>query len=203
MNQNCPPDNNPSPNNLPEYKNPKGFYRRGPRHPPHFDQPGRLQHVTFRLAGSLPAEYLAGIKRKLEAGAISAEEYRQSIDAQLHSGDGPDWLSRAQVADIVDNALNYFDGDRYDLHTWCIMPNHVHVLFQPRQGYRIADIVQSWKSFTSKKCNELLGRTGAFWQDDYFDRYMRNHADVQHTTAYILNNGGRTSVRSQLPRQSK
>ena len=158
---------------------------------------GRL--LTFRLTGSLPAEYLVGVKRKLETGAISPEEYRQSIDSQLDSGFGPDWLSRVHVADIVDNALKYFDGDRYDLHTWCIMPNHVHVLFQAWQGHRIADIIQSWKSFTSKKCNEFLNRTGAFWQDDYFDRYMRNHADAQLTSAYILNNGGRASLRGQSP----
>jgi hypothetical protein len=97
----------------------------------------------------------------------------------------------------VQGALEHFDGERYDLHAWCIMPNHVHVLLRPRSGASLCGILQSWKSYTAKKCNEILGRSGSFWQDDYFDRYMRDQADVEATAAYILNNGGRNSVEDQ------
>ena len=173
---------------------PKGFYRRGAKHPPHFDQPGKMQHVTFRLAGSLPAECLARAKQELESGSITSDQYREKLEAELDRGHGPDWLVRPEIAEIVVAALKHFDGQRYDLHTWCVMPNHVHVLFTPRAEHRLADLVHSWKSFTAKKCNTRLDRSGPFWQDDYFDRYMRDWADIERTSAYIMNNGGRASV---------
>ena len=172
---------------------PKGYYRRGKKHPPHIDHPEKWQHVIFRLAGSMPAEYLARIKLELASGSLTDEEYRATVEAKLDEGHGPTWLSQREVAEVVQNALEYFDDDRYDLHTWSIMPNHVHVLMRPREGNSLPNILHSWKSFTAKQCNAILGRTGAFWQDDYFDRYMRDHADIVRTAAYILNNRGWTS----------
>ncbi len=183
-----PPEGRP-----PEGPPPKGFYRRGEKHPPHFDQPGKLQHVTFRLAGSLPAEYLARAKQELASGQITSEQYREKLEAELDRGHGPGWLGEPAIADVIQAALEHFDGERYHLHTWCIMPNHVHVLFVPQEGQRLANILHSWKSFTAKECNQLLGRSGPFWQDDYFDRYMRDQTDVQKTSMYIMNNGGRAS----------
>ena len=174
-------------------RSPKGFYRRGEKHPPHLDQPGRFQHVTFRLACSLPAEYLERVKRELASGLLTGEEYRARLEEMLDQGHGPRWLGQPEVAQVVQRALEHFDADRYDLHTWCIMPNHVHVLLRPHEGHSLPQILQSWKSFTAKKCNQILGRAGTFWQDDYFDRYMRDQADVTRTAAYILNNGGRAS----------
>ena len=172
---------------------PKGYYRRGEKHPPHMDHPEKMQHVIFRLAGSMPAEYLARIKHEFASGSITDEQYRATVEAKLDEGHGPTWLSLRETAEVVQNALEYFDGDRYDLHTWSIMPNHVHVLMRPREGNSLPNILHSWKSFTAKKCNAILGRSGAFWQDDYFDRYMRDHADVVRTAAYIINNRGWTS----------
>ncbi len=172
---------------------PKGYYRRGEKHPPHMDHPEKMQHVIFRLAGSMPAEYLARIKHAFASGSLTDEEYRATVEAKLDEGHGPTWLSQREIAEVVQNALEYFDGDRYDLHTWSIMPNHVHVLMRPREGNSLPNILHSWKSLTAKKCNAILGRSGAFWQDDYFDRYMRDYADVVRTAAYILNNRGWTS----------
>jgi putative DNA methylase len=171
----------------------KGYYRRGEKHPPHLDEPGLIQHVTFRLAGSLPASRLAELKESLGSQRITAEQYREELEAELDKGHGPDWLRQPAVADIVQKALEHFDGQRYDLLAWNIMPNHVHVLFAPRAGYRLPDILHSWKSFTAKECNRLLNRRGPFWQDDYFDRYIRDDDDYWRTTEYVLNNGGRAS----------
>ena len=82
----------------------------------------------------------------------------------------------------------YFDGDRYDLHGWVVMPNHVHVLITPAARHRLADIMHCWKSYTSKRANRILGRSGAFWQDDYFDRFMRDEAHFLRTQDYIAEN---------------
>ncbi len=86
----------------------------------------------------------------------------------------------------------HFDATRYRLHAWVVMPNHVHVLVEPLAGAAIGDIVQSWKSYTSKIifpfCPE--GRFGDrhVWQKDYWDRFMRNERHYAATVDYIHNN---------------
>ena len=68
------------------------------------------------------------------------------------------------------------------------MPNHVHVVLEPASGHRLGTIVHSWKSFTANKANKLIGRTGAFWHDDYFDRYMRDEDHLISTIGYVEQN---------------
>jgi len=89
-----------------------------------------------------------------------------------------------RVARIIENALLLFDGVRYKLPAWVVMPNHVHVLLVPKPGYLLEDIMRSWKSFTSNQANRLLKRTGRFWQEEYFDRYIR-HAEHYWSARWI------------------
>jgi len=91
-------------------------------------------------------------------------------------------------ARIVENALGFFDGERYRLLSWVIMPNHVHVLIEQIPGYRLGDIVHSWKGFTAKQINHLRGRQGAFWAPDYYDRFVRDAVHFESALAYIRNN---------------
>ena len=65
------------------------------------------------------------------------------------------------------------------------MPNHVHVLLQVTPAYTLDRITHSWKSYTAKEANRLLGRTGAFWAPEYFDRFMRDDAHLIRTATYI------------------
>jgi putative DNA methylase len=82
-------------------------------------------------------------------------------------------------------ALTTFDGSRYALIGWCVMPNHVHALIETRAGHPLDRVVHSWKSFTAKKANRLLRRTGPFWAPEYFDRYMRDDEHLATTLANI------------------
>ncbi len=68
------------------------------------------------------------------------------------------------------------------------MPNHVHVVIELFNGHRLGTILHSWKSFTANKANLLVRRTGAFWHDDYFDRYMRNEDHLMRTIHYVEQN---------------
>ncbi len=68
------------------------------------------------------------------------------------------------------------------------MPNHVHVVLEPANGHRLGAILHSWKSFTANRANKLIGRTGAFWRDDYFDRYMRDEDHLGRTIGYVERN---------------
>ena len=65
------------------------------------------------------------------------------------------------------------------------MPNHVHALIETREGFPLADVLHSWKSFTSHKANGLLQRTGEFWQREYLDRYVRSAEHSETVVAYI------------------
>jgi putative DNA methylase len=67
------------------------------------------------------------------------------------------------------------------------MPNHVHVLIQ-MMDEPLANIIHSWKSYTAHEANKLLGRKGAFWMPDYFDRYIRDKEHFIATVEYILQN---------------
>ena len=101
---------------------------------------------------------------------------------QLHTFASTRWPG------VVEEPQLFFDGERYAMHAWVIMPNHVHALFTPARDRSLSDIMLSWKSFTSRKANELLGRSGRFWQEDYFDRYVRDEAHYGDVRAYIENN---------------
>jgi REP element-mobilizing transposase RayT len=153
---------------------PKGWHSRG--YLPHFDSPETVQFVTFRLADSLPAGVVEALHRE-------ANVHR--MDQELDAGLGACWLQRPDIATIVQDALLHFDGERYRLIAWCLMPNHVHVVIEIVDGYSLTDIVRSWKSFSARRANSELGRTGRFWHPDYFDRYMRDERHFAQTVEYV------------------
>jgi putative transposase len=155
----------------------KGWHNRG--YLPHFDTPGRAQHVVFRIAGPLP--------KSVTDGKDAGERFRRA-DAWLDRVDGDAPLARAALAQIVADALRFFAGERYELHAWCVMPNHVHALLTLQDGFRLGDMVRSWKTFSARRINAARAATGGFWAADYFDRYMRSEADFEATTTYIENN---------------
>jgi REP element-mobilizing transposase RayT len=65
------------------------------------------------------------------------------------------------------------------------MPNHVHVLITPQASHTLSSILQSWKSFTAKKANAVLGRSGSFWAPEYYDRAIRDEAHYANAVAYF------------------
>ena len=160
----------------------KGWYSR--RYLPHVDLPGLLQAITFRLDDSLPKEVFERLAQEAEDDPVR----RKRIEAALNAGHGECWLQRQEIAEIVENALFHFDGQRYRLIAWCVMPNHVHVLIETWERWPLADVIQSWKSFTAKAINRQLGQGGEVWQREYFDRYIRDDRHLQATIEYIENN---------------
>ncbi len=171
---------------------------------PHWTQEHATYAVTFRLADSLPADLLRAwqeerrdiVKRAEQQGrSLSAHEeerlaklYSEKIEAYLDAGHGKCWLRDERIAAVVRDALFHFSGERYDLAVWCIMPNHVHAVVQPKGDHELSRIIQSWKSFSGSAANKLLGRTGAFWQAESFDHLIRDEADLGNQIAYVLRN---------------
>lgn len=167
----------------------KGWYSRD--YLPHFDRPGLVQSITFRLADSIPAEVLEGWKVELSVSTQLPQddprivELRQRISAYEDAGHGACHLRNPTVAAVVEDALLHFDGDRYRLLAWCIMPNHVHAMAEIVESHRLPDVVHSWKSFTAKEANRLLRRDGEFWMADYFDRFIRDERHLRAAVEYI------------------
>jgi REP element-mobilizing transposase RayT len=117
--------------------------------------------------------------------AVRRSQLIDRIERYLDAGVGSAVLRDARAAAIVERALRYHDGTRYDLHAWVVMPNHVHVLFTPREGFGLSEIVQAWKSVSARRINRLLSRRGRLWQEDYLDRYMRDARHCERTVGYI------------------
>src|SRR5436190_916112 len=117
-----------------------------------------------------------------------AIELRRRIEEYLDAGHAECWLRWPEIARLVENTLVLFDPKRYRLLAWCIMPNHVHALIETKEGFPLADVPHSWKSFTSSQANKFLGRRGDFWQREYLDRYVRNAEHYQAVVSYVEEN---------------
>lgn len=164
----------------------KGLYKSN--YLPHFDGGEIAQFVTYRLAGSLPKRVLNFYKQQLERDLISEVQYHEQIDKYLDSGKGADFLKLPKIALMVEGNLLRFHMLKYQLYAWVIMSNHVHLLFTPINGFSLASIIHSIKSYTSSEANKMLDRVGRFWARDYFDRYIRNEEHFRNTVDYINQN---------------
>ncbi len=149
----------------------KGWNERG--YLPHCDKPGLVQMLTYRLGDSFPPE----LNHEWEplTRIQDERERRRKLEAYLDRGLGECHLTRPEVASLVEENLLRFDGERYRLLAWVIMPNHVHLLVE--QWESLGSLMKSWKSYTAAAANRMLRRRGAFWQADYWDRFVR---DVEH-----------------------
>ena len=183
----------------------KSFYR---RNLPHVQPLNAALFLTFRLAGSLPSEVLwrmADERRLLEEAlkkdsVESSSRFRElarrhfaMLESWLDKATiGPTWLADARVAGIVAEALHHRDGKKYRLDAYSIMPNHVHSVFAPLERNNkpesLSSIRHSLKRYTAKRANHLLSRSGAFWEHESFDHYIRNRAEWKRITKYVLQN---------------
>ncbi|MEO7993774.1 MAG: transposase [bacterium] len=153
---------------------------------PHFGDTGTLQFVTWRVADSLPRdvleEFLADPDRTSDIAAV--KRWQTALDQGL--GNCP--FREPANAAILRDAFRFFNGERYELVAWVIMPNHVHALLNLNRGYDLGTIVHSLKRHSAILLNRRLGRSGQFWQKDYFDTYIRDQLHADRCIAYIHRN---------------
>ena len=166
----------------------RGWHSRG--YLPHLEVAGRTTGITFRLADSLPRDVVGRWKQMLlgKSHEEAKIELRRRIAAWEDAGRGHCWLLRNECAAAVEEALLHFDGDRYRLVEWCVMPNHVHVLLRLEPGQSFERIVRSWKNFTAKRINAMVGRSGSLWAPDYFDRLIRDGEHLANARRYVRMN---------------
>lgn len=173
---------------------PSGWHSRG--YLPHFDGPEVPQFITFRLADSLPQEVLRQWKLLLHGNPPknAAADARRRIELALDQGYGGCLLRADSLAQFVESALLHFDGQRYHLHAWVIMPNHVHTLTTPAAGWSLSKILFSWKSFTAHAINKLRRSRGTIWEAEYFDRFIRTDKHFLRVIEYIEENPAKAGL---------
>ncbi|HEX3128772.1 MAG TPA: transposase [Thermoanaerobaculia bacterium] len=113
---------------------------------------------------------------------------RRLVSKYEDAGYGACWLRDDRIAATVEETLLVFDGQRYRLSAWCVMPNHIHTLIETWEGWSLGDVVHAWKSFTAHEANRILGRSGDFWFREYFDRFIRDDRHFSSAVNYIENN---------------
>jgi REP element-mobilizing transposase RayT len=172
----------------------RGWHERG--YLPHCDLPNIKQIVTFNLADAFPVARRAEWQVFLHLPNQS--EVRRQLEAWLDRGAGECWLRKPALAALVEEALLKDHRRQYCLQAWTIMSNHVHVVLD-LWTTPLSLLVKQWKGATAAKANRVLGRTGQFWQQDYWDTRVRNEKHLQQAIRYVENN----PVRARLVAEAK
>lgn len=199
---------------------PEGIFRR--RHLPHWDVEGKPCFITACLAGSISAkgmkrirQYRRAVDAKPRPEHLSEQEWERNknklvfalVDHLLDLLDHESpvgHLADTRQAEIVQNSLLHFAGERYTLLAFVIMPSHYHWLFLPDEGWSCQVAAQSWRpgktrtprevishsvqSFTATMCNRIRGTSGGYWQEETFDHWARDEAEMHRIIDYIERN---------------
>lgn len=169
---------------------------------PHWTQHGTTYFITFRLGDAIPASIQEQWRIERQSWlhahpapwtATVAREYKLTFSVReekwLDKGAGKCHLRDPRLRTAVVRHLCHFDGERYDLDAWVIMPNHVHCLLTPRNGHDLFDLLKGIKGCSARSCNRLLGRSGdSFWMDDSYNRIVRNATQLEAYRNYIERN---------------
>jgi len=117
--------------------------------------------------------------------------YRQfsgRIDAMLDHGHGKCFLRSPEAASEVSKVMLRFDGERYRMWSLVVMPNHVHLVFSLPSEQGLPELMRAWKGVSARKVNAITARSGELWQQDYFDRLIRDHEHFVRVVRYVRRN---------------
>jgi glycosyltransferase involved in cell wall biosynthesis len=168
---------------------------------PHWHQDCVWCFITWRLVDSLPQEFIQSWMNERDAWLRDhPKPWEPDVEAEYHQrfseryldlldqGLGSCLLRQKACADAVEQALQFFNGTRYTLKSYVVMPNHVHVLVRLHDGWPLERLVQNWKERSAKAINAALGSTGTVWQKGYFDRLIRSAPHWEFVDGYIRHN---------------
>jgi REP element-mobilizing transposase RayT len=180
------------------------------RNLPHIQPIGGLFFITYNIKGSIPnqqmekwtAEYdlrkmqiTRSEKPDKEAQLdMLREEYFLKYNEYLDKQGEMHYFKDDRLAKVVANTLHFWDGNKLELFCNCIMSNHVHTVFQlydkDSEGkvVYLDVILKSVKQYSASKCKKLLARKGPFWQEESYDRLIRDHDELYRIMEYILDN---------------
>lgn len=197
--------------------NPRAATRIYHRNLPHWRQPGATYFLTFRLGDSVPQDVLDEVQRERVAWHRRLDEERakhgdnlpeeiledyeafllrvyRRLEKAMDAGHGSCLLRDSKTREMVSNALLFFHQQRCETQGFVIMPNHVHLCVRPLGEWQPEQLLHSWKSFTTHEINKRLGREGSLWQEDTWDRIVRDDAHWFRVMRYIMRNPGNAKL---------
>ncbi len=185
---------------------------------PHWSQAGTVVFITIRTADSIPKEVVQRWDREKtewlrqhncdtsqhwskvvptidnELRKEFQKKFRRTREAFLDTCHGKCLLQKPQHAKIVADSLMFFDGDRYRMGDFIVMPNHVHLLAVFGSEERLKEQCDSWMHFTARKINLQTGAKGKFWQQEPFDHLVRSPEQYSYLRDYIKDNGRKAKL---------
>jgi REP element-mobilizing transposase RayT len=188
---------------------------------PHWSQAGAVAFLTWRTWDSMPEKVIRRWQGERDAW-LGKQDINPSVpDWQAHVArldparvkemqqllsdrwndhldecHGSCVLRRPEFSQIITDSLHHFNGDRYQLDEFVVMPNHVHVLAAFPHSKVMLQQCESWKRFTATRINRLLGVKGRFWQQDAFDHLVRSQERFEYLRDYIANNPIKANLRN-------
>ena len=187
---------------------------------PHWSQAGTVVFITFRLADSIPSEVLNRWDREKQEW-LRVRGYDSRIDwqtqlPQLKESDRGDFLRefnrcredfldtchgscvlrQPNLAKIVSDSLLHFDGQRYRMGDFVVMPNHVHLLTVFASEAALKSQCDSWLHYTAFQINPLIGSKGKLWQQEPFDHSVRSIEQYDYLRYYIRKNPEKANLRA-------
>ncbi|HCY76570.1 MAG TPA: hypothetical protein DHV28_11680 [Ignavibacteriales bacterium] len=164
------------------------------RNLPHLHYNEGNYFVTFRLKDSLPLKLIEEIRNSLEKDqaelSIKEKKLFKKYDELLDSGKyGENYLLNKKVVSVIKETIEKYENKLYQLICYCIMPNHVHIVFTIlNTGKTLSDIMKLIKGSSSISINKLLNRKGNLWQAESFDRLVREEKELYNIIKYVLLN---------------
>ncbi|MCM2371004.1 transposase [Aporhodopirellula aestuarii] len=186
---------------------------------PHWSQAGAIIFVTFRTADSIPSSALKLWNRQKQdwlsrrgygdhpwptlLDKLSDEdrkrfniEFNRKREEFLDTGHGRCLLRRQELSNIVAKSLLHFDGERYRMGDFVVMPNHVHLLCAFGSETAMREQFDSWQHYTACRINRQIGARGSFWQGDPFDHLVRSPEQYDYLRRYVRDNPKRAGLQA-------
>jgi REP element-mobilizing transposase RayT len=177
------------------------------RHLPHWRQDGATYFVTCRLADAIPQEKLLSLKRWRTIWERSnpeprsdekwdelAREITRMTYAWMDEGYGACVFRNIALAQEMSKSLLRFQDERCLTSCFAVMPNHVHAVMKPLGGFELEDLLGRIKRFVSRKVNSVLGRSGELWEEESYDRIIRDEEHLFRVIQYIGRNGAKAGL---------
>jgi REP-associated tyrosine transposase len=179
---------------------------------PHWSQSGAVVFITFRTYDSIPREVIQRweqekrewlCQRGVDSGGhwstivptLSEKDraefqatFNRTREVFLDSCHGRCLLKRPELSKIVAESLLHFDGQRYRMGDFVVMPNHVHLLAAFPSAQMMKEQCDSWLHYTAFRINQTVGEKGKFWQEEPFDHLVRNAKQYDYPRHYIADN---------------
>jgi len=177
---------------------------------PHVFNSEKPVFISYRLKFTLPQQVLDEFEKRKkqwlqDKDTTSSQVYQVTPARQdglrfawydellAKSAEVPKFLHRKDITEVIASSFQHFDGIRYRLLAYCIMPNHVHVLIIPLRDsegndFQVARITYGWKRYTANQINKLIGRKGSLWQKESYDHLVRNEKELMNILNYIIQN---------------